>query len=273
MKFKNLIGILLLLFLSMHVHAKELRIVSLAPNLTEIVYALGLGKNLVGNTVQCDYPKEAALVYKVGDYIRPSLERILALHPSVVLATEGNPQSLLSFLRAQQVVVVATNPQSSDELKISILEIGKALGAEKQAQLLAEQMGRAVRRLASHPPTQRSFLLALQFDPIYAVAPNTWLGELFQLAGYRNVVPVGPVRYPVLSHEFLFLHPPELVLVGNLFGKTEAESLAWQKERLSRLFTPEQMQRVQVVVMPKDILMRPGPRLIEGIRFIESLAF
>lgn len=254
-------------------HASELRIVSLAPNLTELVYALGLGKNLVGNTIQCDYPKEAVNVYKVGDYIRPSLERILTAHPNVVLATEGNPLSLLSLLKAQHIRVITTRPQSPQELKNSVLEVGKALGVEQKSSLLAKQIEEAMRHLAAQPPKQKSFLLALQFDPIYAVAPNTWLGGLFELAGYKNVVPVGPVRYPVLSREFLFLHPPELIFVGMLSGKTEAESLALQKAQLQKILTPQQMQHVRVVVMPKDILVRPGPRIVEGIHFIESLSF
>ena len=76
----------------------EERIVTLAPSLTEIVYALGLGKELVGDTLQCDYPLPAKKISKVGDYINPNIEKILQQKPTIVLATIGNPISILNKL-------------------------------------------------------------------------------------------------------------------------------------------------------------------------------
>src|SRR2546423_3495789 len=91
--------------------AKIDRIISLAPNLTEIVYAVGAGDRLVGDTTYCDYPAEAKNVAKVGDTMHPNIERIIALKPQLVLvSTASQLEAFTNQLSAQQIAVYVTNP-------------------------------------------------------------------------------------------------------------------------------------------------------------------
>ena len=105
------------------------RIVSLAPNLTEIVYAVGAGDRLVGNTEYCDYPAEAKKVVKVGDTMHPSVERIIALKPQIVLvSTASQLEVFTKQLDQQNIAVYVTNPRSLDEIFRSVTALGEMFG-------------------------------------------------------------------------------------------------------------------------------------------------
>src|SRR5256714_14927430 len=116
------------------VPAKIERIVSLAPNLTEIVYAVGAGDRLVGDTTYCDYPEPAKTVAKVGDTMSPSVERIIALKPQIVLvSTASQLEAFTNQLSAQQIAVYVTDPQSLDDVFRSIQTLGDLFNEHERA--------------------------------------------------------------------------------------------------------------------------------------------
>src|SRR6185436_5236709 len=113
------------------------RIVSLAPNLTEIVYAVGAGDQLVGDTEYCDYPSQAKTVAKIGDTMHPSVERIIALKPQIVLvSTASQLEAFTKQLDQQNIAVYVTNPGSLDEIFHSITVLGELFGHSEQARIL-----------------------------------------------------------------------------------------------------------------------------------------
>jgi iron complex transport system substrate-binding protein len=248
--------------------AKELRIVSLAPNLTEIVYALGKGENLQGSTAQCDYPAAAKKNFKVGDYVSPSLERIVQVKPDLVLATEGNPREILVKLKKLGMNVLETNPQSAAELPFEIEKIAKATNAEAQGKKLAQGIQEALASYKGIHKSAKRFVLVLQFDPLYSANAETWLGNLLALGGLKNIAAQTALKYPVLSREFLIQEKPDIAFVSFSEAKSNAELLA--KENLAKVFSPG-APPAQTVLLPADILVRPGPRIVEGIAFLKSL--
>ena len=117
------------------------RIVSLAPNLTEIVYAIGAGDRLVGDTTYCDYPPEAKNVAKIGDTMHPSIERIIALKPQIALvSTASQLEAFTKQLDQQRIAIYVTNPQSLDGVLASIQRLGDLLGEPDRATSLVTEL-------------------------------------------------------------------------------------------------------------------------------------
>lgn len=230
------------------------RIISLAPNLTEIVYALGLGDELVGNTNQCDYPAEAKKIQKIGDYNNPVIEKILEAKANVVLSTEGNPRPTINAMKKLGLHVVETNPHTIDELIASIQYLGKRLNAEDRGNQIAKNIQQEVNLLKKHPFKEKTFLLALQSHPIYSANDQTWIGDLFKIAGLKNIVADSMIKYPVVSYEYVIQKHPDFIF---------SESLDPKMNLLGK----------RVVILPKDIFFRPGPRILDSLKFLESLHF
>lgn len=262
----------IILFIHISLFSKETRIISLAPNLTEIVYALGLGGNLVGDTNQCDYPEQAKNIYKVGDYINPNIERILITKPNYVLATLGNPRSLVNKLKLQGInVIEAEDPKNAKELKILIEKVANKLGVSAQGKEISNHISQAIEELEQHKVKNKRFLFILQYDPIYSISNNTWIGNLFALAGYDNVVGASKISYPIISTEYLIKNKPDMVFVGNNPHISQEENNKIQRFKLEQIFGMNEAKSIRIIYLPKDILVRPGPRIIDGIHFIESL--
>src|SRR5580765_3153971 len=117
------------------------RVVSLAPNLTEIVYAVGAGDRLVGDTTYCDYPEQAKSVARIGDTMHPSIERIISLKPQIVLvSTASQLEAFTQQLEAQQIGVYVTDPHNLEGVFHSIEQVGKMMGQEQQAQTLLQKL-------------------------------------------------------------------------------------------------------------------------------------
>lgn len=252
-------------------NVNNLRIVTLAPNLTEIVFALGLEKNLVGNTILCDYPLEAKSVYKIGNFNNPSIERIIALKANVVLATEGNPDDKLKILSKNNIKVIKIQPEIASDIPLMIKKISLELGVEQKGKVLAEKIMFALLKIKQKQISEnRKFLFILQFDPMYTVSEETWLGSIFKLAGMRNLIGESQVKYPKISNEFLLKNIPDIIFLGQLEGKNEKESLKYYQKKINSIYGKIK-HNIKIIVVPKDILVRPGPRLIDGIQFIESV--
>ncbi len=117
------------------------RVISLAPNLTEIVFAIGAGHRLVGRTSYCDFPPEAKAVAEVGDTLDPSLERVIALQPQVVLiSTASQLEVFTQQLRDQNIAVFVTNPRDLEGVFRTIDQIGRIVGHQQQAELLIQKL-------------------------------------------------------------------------------------------------------------------------------------
>ena len=127
---------------------KNQKIVSLAPNLTEIVYALGLGNQLVGNTILCDYPEQAKKVYKVGNFNNPNMERIISSGTNIVLATEGNPMEKLNALKTKGIKIVQVKPQKATDIPIIIQTIANNLGVSEKGKELSSSIEKSLQKIS-----------------------------------------------------------------------------------------------------------------------------
>jgi iron complex transport system substrate-binding protein len=247
------------------------RVVSLAPSITEIVFALEQGHRLKGATVYSDYPQAAKRLPRVGSYVYLDLEKIVALKPDLCIAVkDGNPVAVVRRLAQFNIPVYAVDPRNLESVMETVQRLGDLLGASDKADLLVGDMQARVERVktrvksAAHVP--RVFL-QIGISPIVSVGANTHIHELIILAGGENVA-AGPVPYPRFSKEQVIGLAPEVFIItsmarGEVFARVRAE---WQ-----RWSDVPALKNDRIVLVDSDILDRATPRLVDGLELLLTL--
>ena len=243
------------------------RIVSLAPNVTEMLFALGLGGRVVGVTEFCNYPPEALRIPKVGGYINPNAEAILALRPDLVIATPnaGN-RALVERVMAVGARVEVVQARNIAEIVPAIEAIAKAAGVEADGRHLAAEMRRSLDRQTARVdrlPRPR-VLFCLQIEPLVVAGRGSYPSDLVELAGGENVVPASAGAYPTLSLESVIAAAPDIIvqsLMDSGGGPTGADALLAYWRRFPSI-PAVATERIHMV--PGDLVLRPGPRVAEG---------
>lgn len=242
------------------------RVVSLAPNLTEIVFALGAGGSLVGVSEYSDFPEEARRIPRVGG-LEVDAEKVAALRPDLVLAmAEGCGRGAVAALEAAGLPVVVVPSGSLDAVLSGIRQVGARLGrseeAERLAARLAQRRSEVARRIAGQKRPRA--LLLVWPDPPQAAGGGTFLSDLLREAGADNLVGDRP-GWPVLSSEYVATAPVELLVIPDSEQSRDAYARAFAKGPLSR----GPITRARVVRLDESALTRPGPRVFD---MLERLA-
>jgi iron complex transport system substrate-binding protein len=246
------------------VASPSLRVVSFAPHVTEILFALGAQANLVGVTEQCDFPPAAKALPRVGTYVQPNLESVLSTRAKLAFATEGNNRDTLERLRARGVEVVEVNPRTASALGATVRTVAEKVHRAREGEALALSLDAQLAVLRETSPLKKSFLLVLQASPLISATEDTWIGDLFREAGYRNIVPRSRMNYPVVSDELLVNTPPEVVFL------TSSVTPRAMLTRLEVLLGPKRASQVDIVALPADVFERPGPRVREAFAFLRA---
>jgi iron complex transport system substrate-binding protein len=241
------------------------RIISLAPSLTETVYALGLQDHLVGVTVYCDYPPDAQNKTKVGDTINPSLEQIAALHPDLVLVTKGpNRLETVQALENIGIASYATDPHTVNEIIASSKKLADLLGVPEAGASVASEMEHRLadlrQRLAS-APTER-VLFVVWHQPLISVGKHTFIADALRLAGAVSIVDSEQGWPHVSLEEVARLQPDFLV-----FAASHSETVSPTVEMLATLpgwsiLDAVTNRRFAVI---SDAVNRPAPRIVSAI--------
>jgi iron complex transport system substrate-binding protein len=241
------------------------RVVSLAPNLTEIVFALGGGNHLAGDTDFCDYPPEAVQKPHVGGPVNPNLEVIVSLMPDLVLATKSiNRRETVNALDHIGLPVYVTDPHSVEEMVASVEHLGSALGMEKSAASVAEDLRSRVsdldHRLTGAIP--RRVLFVVWTDPLISVGRNTFIADALHRAGARSIVETKAEWPHVSLEEIVRLQPEFLVFASAHAGDTQRDIDALRTRPGWKNL--EAMQHGNIVVV-SDSINRPAPRMVDAI--------
>lgn len=241
--------------------------VALAPNLTEIVFALGAEDRLVAVSDFSDYPAAARRLPRVGG-LDTSAERIAALHPDLVLASrDGNPRGAVQALEAAGIPVVTVSGGSLDAVLDGIREVGRRLGRREEGERLSAALERRREevKLRVAGLVRPAAVLLVWPDPPQAAGGGTFLSDVLTEAGARNLLGDRP-GWPLVSEEFLATAPIEaLVLPGS--AQTRG---VYQRARASGALSRGAAARARVIWIDEAALTRPGPRVFEAL---ESLAF
>ncbi|TRZ99979.1 MAG: ABC transporter substrate-binding protein [Nitrospiraceae bacterium] len=244
------------------------RIVSLAPSITETLFAIGLGERVVGVTQFCDYPPEAQSKPKIG-YMHPNLEAIVALEPDLILAPrELLRVDILGKLEQLQIPTYVLDATTVASILVHIQTLGQILGASANANDVVRRMQRQIEEIKARTArlSRPRVLYALNSEPLITIGPGSYLHEAIEIAGGSNVAARARVAYPRLSMEAVLQEDPEVILfpTGRAEGIAEGEEERWQRWTTLSAIRLKQLRRV-----PNELLNRPGPRIVQGI---EALA-
>ncbi len=244
------------------------RLVSLAPNLTEILFALGLGSKVVGVTIFCDWPPEAREKPKVGGFINPSLEAIVALNPDLVLATaDGNRPDDVHRLEELGVAVYVVDSRSVEDILETIAAVGRLTDRETQGlELVAGLRRRRDQvRAAVENRTPVPVFVALDRTPLITAGEGTFIGELIALAGGENIVRSSAIKYPVYNLEQLLKLDPAVILVAVGPSPPGGGNPAGSLSRLPGSESLRAVRQGRVHEVGEGDFFRPGPRIMETL--------
>lgn len=255
------------------VQAAPERIVSLAPSVTESVFALGLGDRLVGVSVYCDYPPGVEKIDRVGTFLTPNIETILAKRPDIVLGvpSPGN-RGPVEELRRLGVRVVVVDPTTVGQIKQAQIEIGTALGVEAAARALVRGIDARIERVSAvlRDVPERKVLMVVGQTPLIAVGRGTYLDELIRMAHGINLGAVAGGSWPRLSIEFPIAAGPE-VIIDTTMGNEEQTGAAASLEFWKSFETIPAVKSGRVHGYKQYQLLRPGPRLAEALETIARI--
>lgn len=250
---------------------RPLRVVSLAPSITEIVFSLGRGGLLAGVTRHSDYPEAAKKLPKVGSYIRPDLESIVSLKPDLCLAVkDGNPAKTLQRLKAFGIPVYTVNPNGIDPIIHSIGEIGAVLDARHEADAVTSRMRAqlaAIDRAVAKAPRRPRLFFQIGVSPIVSVGRHTFLDEVIRRAGGENVV-TSRTPYPRFSREEVLALAPEMIVITSMARGEGFEGVKKGWESWPQL---PAVSNKAIHVVDSDILDRPTPRVVDGLAGLAAL--
>jgi iron complex transport system substrate-binding protein len=251
--------------------AQAMRIVSLAPSITETLFALGAGAEVVGVSSYCDYPPEATKIDKVGTFLTPSIEVILAKQPDLVIAvpSPGNRTSV-EALESVGLRVLVVDPATIAGLRQAVEAIGRAVGREDAGKALVKSIDDNLAGVRSklaglpRPPT----LMVVGHTPLVAVGRGSYLDELIEIAGGANVAAAAGGEWPHLSLEFVVAQAPEVIIdtsMGSEQGVGEGDAF-WRE-----LKTIPAVRDKRVYSYRGDALLRPGPRVTAALLGLAQL--
>jgi iron complex transport system substrate-binding protein len=251
------------------VPARPARVVSLAPSLTETVFALGAGERLVGVTDHCDHPPAAGRIARIGGIYTPNLEAILSLRPDLVLATaESNRPEDVRAIEALGAPVFVVRPVDVASVLESVERVGAVLGLPGEGRRLRASLRAgidAVTAAVGGAPRPR-VLYVVWGEPLVVPGRGVLITELIHLAGGESITAALPAPYPRLSVEEALAGRPEWVVLGETDGRpVEARLREW-----GALALLPAVREGRVRAIDGDLVHRPGPRVLEALRALAA---
>jgi len=254
-----------------HVPDDPQRVIALAPNITEIVFALKQERRLVGVTRYSDFPLEAAKLPKVGSYVHLDLERIVALKPDLCIAIkDGNPKTIVQKITSLNIPVFVVNPTSLDTVIETISEMGKLLDASQNAKNLVDNMRSRIYRVKArvektvHRP---GVFFQIGISPIVSVGTPTFIHELIVLAGGTNLA-AGPVPYPRFNKEQVIAISPEIIIITSMSRAAVFEQVKADWNQWPQL---PAVKNQRIFLEDSNLFDRPTPRLVDGLELLVRL--
>lgn len=250
------------------VPVKITRVVSLAPNLTENIFAVGAGDRLVGVTTFCNYPEEAKLIAKIGDTMNPNMESIVALKPEVVfVSTASQIETFMKTLEENGIAVYVTNPTSLDEAFKNLEDLAELFGTKEDLEISGsirdvkrrrESLGHIVGNLRVDNAEARVFV-QISREPLFTIGKESFLTPIVAEAGGYSVTENIATAYPKVSKETASALNPEVIILSDSDDN---------KEPNDAFKNSPAVKNGRIYKVNADLLSRPGPRLVDALEQI-----
>ena len=253
------------------VNENEIRVVSLSPNYTEIVYRLGAENLLVGRSDACNYPPESQSVPIAGQYASPNWEKLYTLRPTVVLSADFIDDRIHKTLLSKGIDVYRNDPKTFDDLYEAIRQTGKRVKKEDEADELIQNIQTELADIQdsvaknTHKPR---VLVVVWHNPMCIVGGNTFVAQAVRLAGGVNLSDDLTKQYVNVSPERIVEYSPDIILFPQMEAGVTADALLNYPGLES---VPAIKNKRIITEIPGDIILRPGPRLVEGVRMLAEM--
>jgi len=240
------------------------RIVSLSPSNTEILFALGLGDKVVGVTDWCNYPPEALDKEKVGGYVTPDIEKIVALNPDLILVAYGTPMEVINTMVGLGLTVFGIKTTDLDDVLNDIKTVGEITDKEVEAQVLTSEMAVGIKAVTDQTEEleqrPKVFYIVGHEPSLWTAGSGTFIHELIEKGGGVNICQ-NITGYAEISIEYVLARDPEMIITSSWPGIYE-----WAMNS-TELEVTAARQSGSVYTCDDNLVQRPGPRLVEGLEW------
>ncbi len=253
------------------VKSGEIRVVSLSPNYTEIIFALGAEGSLVGRTDACNYPPECKLTPVVGSYASPNWEKIFTVMPTTILTADFSDDRAEKILLDRGIEVYRNDPRTFDDLFEAIRQTGKRVEKEAEAAQLTDALQAELNVIQSSSANRADkprVLVVVWHNPLCVVGGNTFVAQAVRIAGGVNLSDDLKQRYVNISPEKVVQYAPDVILFPQMEAGVSADALLNYPGLES---VPAIKNKRIITEIPGDIILRPGPRLIQGVKALAEI--
>jgi len=245
------------------------RIVSLAPSVTEILFALGAGDEVVGVSQYCDYPPAATRLPRVGSWLTPNVEAIVGLRPTLVIGSGLSSDTReLGVIHATGCSVMTVADDSLSEIEANIRTIGDRVGRADAARAMLAALDAEINSVRVRVARTRRtrVLMLVGHEPIIAVGARTYLDDLLTLANSRNIADSSGEQWPELSIEYIIASRPDVILDGQMGSDAQSPRNFWNRYPIIPA-----VKNHRVYGYPQDPILHPGPRAGKSLEMIAAM--
>ncbi len=247
------------------------KIISLAPNITEILFSLGLDQEIVGVSIHCNFPEKVQSKVRVGSYISLDFEKIVSLKPDLIIATgAGNTRDMVERLERLGFPIYVIFPRNVEDVIRNVGHLGQLVGREKEGVEIIQEMKRRRERVVERTqglPRPRVFL-QIGEAPVVTVGKNSFADDLIRLAGGDNVAGNEKEMYPRFGMEEILKRSPEVILISSMNPRGNYQKAL---QEWSRWKTIPAVKNGRIHLIDSDLIDRPSPRIIEGLEEMARL--
>jgi iron complex transport system substrate-binding protein len=244
--------------------------VSLAPNLTEIICAIGAADLLVGRTTACDYPPNVVSnIPAIGGFGAPSLELLVSLKPSRVLYVDLEDKSLTRKMDSVGLTYTQVQCRTLDDVPGAVLAVGRYVHRETAASELAAKLTAGIAAFRSRPAANAPLVfIEIWNDPLMTAGKKSFVAELVRLAGGRNIGDDIEKDYVEISSEWVLARKPDIVLCLGTPSRGEGRRVVLGRAGWGNV--PAVLNRRVYDKLSTDVMTRPGPRVLDGIEELRA---
>lgn len=264
---KFIFTLLLLLSASANSYAAtKQRIIALSPHAVEMLYAIGVGDQIVATVEKADYPEAAKDIPRIGNYVGIQIEKLVALQPDLVVAWKGgNQKADLERITSLGFQIYDSHPQNIAEVNQNLIELGKLLGVEDAASKASKRLMADYQAIIDQYKDKskvRAFY-QLWHDPMRTVGPDNWVGSLMKDCGGDNIFAEAKAGYPLVSFESILVKNPESIIIPHHSGVIGAKKDIWDNWG-----NIQAVKNNQIHAIDGNIILRSSPRAIEGLKLL-----
>jgi iron complex transport system substrate-binding protein len=251
------------------------RIVSLAPSITETLFALGLDDKIVGVTDYCDYPEEASLKPRVASFTKPNLEKLVSVEPDLILAESIHETEVVPSLEELDLTVIVINDPSIEQILNNMLLIGKVTNVNQNARKLVDELSSRISAVTGPitelPESSLPRIIHIMWDtPLYCTGGNTYMNDMFECAGGINIYTTEFEGPKEVSLEDIVDKNPEIMLITGM--GTNGERIYNNIKNEERLRTTDAIINDKIYrLSDSSLIERSGPRIVDGIEELAVL--